>query len=143
MQNSQEVQILLVEDDVVDQQGMKRALRELRLANPLQIADNGVAALEILRTESDPLICPPFMVLLDINMPKMNGMEFLQELRADAKLKNTVVFILSTSKSSEDIGSAYDMNVAGYIVKSDLKNSLLDALTMLDHYWRIVELPRG
>ena len=143
MQNSQEVEILLVEDDVVDQQGMKRALRDLHLSNPLRIADNGVAALKILRAGGDPLVCPPFMVLLDINMPMMNGIEFLHELRADAKLKNTVVFILSTSKSPEDISLAYDLNVAGYIVKSDLKNSLMDALSMLDHYWGVVELPRS
>ena len=142
MQNSQEVNILLVEDDVVDQQGMKRALRELRFANPLKIADNGVTALELLRVENDPLVKPPFMVLLDINMPKMNGLEFLREIRADEKLKNTVGFVLSTSKSPEDIGLAYDLNVAGYIVKSDLKNSLMEALSMLEHYWRIVELPR-
>ena len=143
MRNTQEVNILLVEDDVVDQQAMRRALRELRFANPLLVADNGVTALELLRAEADPLLRPPFMVLLDINMPKMNGLEFLQELRADKKLKNTVVFILSTSNSPEDIDLAYNLNVAGYIVKSDIKNSLMEALSMLEHYWRIVELPRN
>ena len=142
MPHAKEVNILLVEDDVVDQQGIKRALRELHFANPLRIADNGVAALEVLREEEDPLLRAPFMVLLDINMPKMNGIEFLEELRADDSLNDTVVFILSTSKNPDDIDRAYKLNVAGYIVKSDVKNSFLEALSMLEHYWRIVELPR-
>tara|TARA_B110000858_G_scaffold198281_1_gene263708 strand:- start:12321 stop:12767 length:447 start_codon:yes stop_codon:yes gene_type:complete len=142
MSNTQEVNILLVEDDVVDQQGLKRALRELRLVNPLLIANNGVTALEILRSDKDALINPPYIVLLDINMPRMNGLEFLREIRADKNLRETVVFILSTSNSPDDISLAYDLNVAGYIVKSDLKNSFLEALSMLEHYWRIVELPK-
>lgn len=142
MPHSKEVNILLVEDDIVDQQGIKRALRELQFANPLRIADNGVTALEVLREEENPLLRAPYMVILDINMPKMNGLEFLAEIRADKDLRDTVVFILTTSRNPGDIEEAYRLNVAGYIVKSDLKNSFLEALSMLEHYWRIVELPR-
>ena len=80
-------------------------------------------------------------VLLDLNMPRMNGIEFLEEIREDPRLRKLVVFVLTTSKADEDKVAAYEKNVAGYIVKSDVGNDFMRVVTMLDHYWRVVELP--
>ena len=75
-------------------------------------------------------------------MPRMNGIEFLKAIRADDELKSALVFMLTTSKDEEDKARAYDQNVAGYIVKQDPANTLMQAVSMLEHYWRIVEFPQ-
>src|SRR5438874_13818725 len=101
--------ILLVEGDDVEVMKVRRAFRQNNFHYPLYIAENGVDALEILRGKKDvPLMkSPPKIVLLDLNMPKMNGIEFLRELRADPELKRTVVVVLTTSKDERDVLSAY------------------------------------
>ena len=135
------VTVLLVEDNVVDREGVRRAFARHRIANPIRDAGNGIEALEILRgTNTEPL-ARPYLILLDMNMPRMNGVEFLRHLRADEKLRDSVVFILTTSKSEEDKIAAYDLNVAGYIVKNDVGAGFMRLLELLDCYWRIVELP--
>ena len=83
----------------------------------------------------------PDLILLDINMPRMNGLEFLAEIRADKTLKDSVVFVLTTSKADEDRIAAFNHNVAGYMVKSHLEEGFISALGLMEHYWRIVELP--
>lgn len=133
------VTILLVDDDAVDVMAVKRALNKLKIANPVVHAKDGIEGLEILR--SPEAISQPFIVLLDINMPRMNGIEMLAELRQDDALANVVVFILTTSHDEEDMIAAYQHHVAGYIVKKQVGDSFLNIMTMLDHYWRIVELP--
>ena len=91
------VTLLLVEDDAVDAEAIQRAFRQQRIANPFVVVRDGVEALAALRGERGPLVPHPFLVLLDVNMPRMNGIEFLEALRADPVLSRTVVFVLTTS----------------------------------------------
>ncbi len=134
-----EVTILLVDDDDVDVMGIERALKKLKILNPIVRARDGVEGLELLR---DPqTVQRPYIVLLDINMPRMNGLEMLIELRNDPVLSNAVVFILTTSKADEDKMAAYRQHIAGYIVKSKVGDGFLRVMEMLDRYWRVVELP--
>ena len=134
--------ILLVEDDTIDVMALKRALQQRQLTNPLTVARDGVEALEILRggPEQAPL-SKPYMILLDLSLPRMNGIEFLEILRADPALQDAIVFMLTTSRADEDRSAAYRLNVAGYMVKSDLSDGLLRVVTMLESYWRVVEFP--
>ena len=136
------VNILLVEDDEVDVMAIKRAFRELKIANPITEAKDGIEAFEILRGVNGYVPIPrPLIILLDLNMPRMGGMEFLDELRKDPNLHRCVVFVMTTSADERDRVRAYDKNVAGYVLKHDLGRSFLDAIAMLQHYWRVVELP--
>lgn len=134
-----EVTIMLVDDDDVDVMGIERALKKLKIGNPLVRARDGSEALELLR---DPqAVRRPYIVLLDLNMPRMSGLEMLAELRNDPMLNSAVVFVLTTSNDDEDKVKAYQQHVAGYIVKSQVGDGFLRVLEMLDHYWRVVELP--
>lgn len=136
------VNLLLVDDDEVDVQGFKRAFAKSRIANPIVVARDGIEALEILRGENGKAKLPkPYLILLDLNMPRMNGIEFLEALRSDQALKTSVVFMITTSKAEEDKAKAYGHNVAGYIVKQDPANTFMQAVSMLEHYWKIVEFP--
>ena len=136
------VTFLLVEDDEVDVKAIKRSLDELRIANPLVVARDGREALEYLRGQNGrKKVESPFLVLLDLNMPRMNGLEFLAELRADRELNTAVVFVLTTSRDERDRLSAYEKHVAGYIVKSNVADSFAEAMKLIDHYWRVVEFP--
>jgi CheY-like chemotaxis protein len=138
----EEVHILLVEDDAVDVMAFKRAIRRCKIANPLSVARDGIEALEILR--GGPGRAPlqrPYMILLDLNLPRMNGIEFLKILRADVTLRDTPLFVLTTSKADEDRCTAYQLHVAGYIVKSNCTDSLARTVMMLEHYLRVVEFP--
>lgn len=137
-----EVTILLVEDDHIDQEAVKRAFQKLKIANPLVVAEDGKEALQYLRSDKGPSIHRPFIIILDLNLPRLNGIEFLKSLRSDQKLKDSVVFVLTTSKDEEDIVAAYQENVAGYMVKQDLAGSFMQAVSMLEHYWKIVEFPK-
>ena len=132
------VSILLVDDDDVDAMGIERALNKLRLANPFYRARDGIEGLEILR---DKAIDQPYMLLLDLNMPRMSGIEMLKELRSDPQLSGTVVFVLTTSDDDQDKVAAYNEHIAGYIVKTKLDTGFDQLLQLLDHYWRLVELP--
>lgn len=132
------VSLLVVDDDDIDATALKRALYKLKLLNPLYRAKDGVEALELLRSGAIPA---PYIILLDINMPRMNGIEFLEVLRADPELTHSVVFILTTSKSDEDILAAYREHVAGYLLKQRMDSDFLQVVGLLDHYWRVIELP--
>lgn len=137
------VNLLLVEDDAVDVQGLKRAFAKSRIANPITVARDGIEALEMLRGENGREKLPkPHLILLDLNMPRMNGIEFLETIRADEDLKCSVVFMITTSKADEDKARAYGHNVAGYIVKQDPANTFMEAVSLLEHYWKIVEFPK-
>ncbi len=142
MTPAREVSLLLVEDDHLDVINMKRALKTLNLDTPLVRAEDGVEALEILRGDHpDKRVDRPFLILLDLNLPRMNGLEFLAEIRADPSLHASVVFVLTTSKADEDVAQAYDHNVAGYVVKADASGTVSEVIKMLDRYRSIVELP--
>ena len=136
--NDKMVSILLVEDDDVDAMAMERAFSKLRVCNPLHRVFDGVHALELLKSRA---ISKPYIVLLDLNLPRMNGLEFLEQLRNDPELTQSVVFVLTTSKSDIDKIDAYSKHVAGYIVKENLSDGYTGVVDLLEHYWRIVELP--
>ncbi len=136
------VNLLLVDDDEVDVQGLKRAFAKSRIGNPITVARDGIEALEFLRGENGrPKLAKPHLILLDLNMPRMNGLEFLEAIRADEDLKRSVVFMITTSKAEEDKARAYDQHVAGYIVKQDPANTFMQAVALMEHYWKIVEFP--
>lgn len=132
------VHILLVEDDEIDAEAVQRAFRKHRIANPITVAANGLIALEILRSGKIPR---PNLILLDINMPRMNGIQFLQTIRQDENLRDLVVFVLTTSDDDRDKVATYDQNIAGYLVKSKVGDGFVNLVEMLDCYWRYVEFP--
>lgn len=137
-----EVNIFLVEDDEVDVMAVKRALKELKIANPVFRAADGIDALEILRGQNGKTKLPrPFIILLDLNMPRMGGLEFLAELRKDPDLRRSIVFVMTTSAAEEDRIRAYNRCISGYVLKHSAAHSFLDAVTMLEHYWRVIEFP--
>ena len=136
------VNLLLIDDDEVDVQGMKRAFAKSRIANPITVARDGIEALEILRGENGQAkLGKPHLILLDLNMPRMNGIEFLEAIRADEELKSALVFMVTTSKAEEDKARAYGHNVAGYIVKQDAANTFMQAVALMEHYWKVVDFP--
>ncbi|MEZ9057261.1 response regulator [Vibrio pelagius] len=133
------VSILLVEDDDIDAIGIQRSLKSFNLLNPIHRARDGLEALEVLKNDA---IARPFIVLLDLNMPRMNGMEFLSAIRSDSNLSDIVVFVLTTSQLDEEISAAYKKNIAGYIVKSSSNQDYKQLIRFLESYWNIVELPK-
>ena len=139
----QTTNILVVDDDEIDCMNVQRAFKKNGIMNPLTVAHNGVEALDLLRgtngmTAMDPL--PP-IILLDINMPKMNGLEFLKELRADPKLHHLSVFVMTTSNHEKDRFEAYNYNVAGYIIKPITFENFVTAVSILNNFWQICEQP--
>lgn len=137
-----EVTFLVVDDDEIDVELLQRAFRKLKIANPVVRATDGLDALDVLRgTGGREKLRPPYIVLLDINMPRMSGLEFLDELRQDDDLRRTIVFVLTTSDDDADIFKSYEKNISGYVVKARAGRSFEEALSMLDHYWKVVELP--
>jgi CheY-like chemotaxis protein len=133
--------ILLVDDDQVDALALTRAFRAKNIRNPIVRAKDGIEALELLRGEGRPAIPAPYIILLDLNMPRMSGIEFLEELRTDAVLGGTVVFVLTTSGTEEDRKAAYRNHVAGYVQKSAAGEDFVDMVALLEQFWKIVELP--
>jgi CheY-like chemotaxis protein len=131
--------ILLVEDDNVDVMTVRRAFEKNRVANRLFVAGNGLEALAMLRSGEMPE--ERRMVLLDLNMPRMSGLEFLRELRGDTRLHSTVVVVLTTSSDERDKVEAYNLNVAGYLVKPVTFVSFVETMAALNKYWALVELP--
>lgn len=137
--NDHMLNILLVEDDEVDVMNVKRSFQKNHITNPLVVAGNGVEALEKLRSGEVPR--GRRMVLLDLNMPKMNGIEFLRELRSDPELSATPVVVLTTSNNDRDKVEAYNLNVAGYLVKPVTFSSFCEVMVALNKYWSLVEMP--
>jgi CheY-like chemotaxis protein len=131
--------ILLVEDDAVDVMNVKRSFERNHVSNPLFVAGNGIEALRMLRDDEVPR--ERRLVLLDLNMPKMNGIEFLQELRADPDLASTPVVVLTTSNDDQDKIDAYNLNVAGYLLKPVTFTSFCERMATLNKYWTLVEMP--
>ncbi|HZG38152.1 MAG TPA: response regulator [Nodosilinea sp.] len=138
------VNVLLVEDDEVDVMNVQRAFKRNQIDNPLYIASNGLDALSMLRGDDAEAPSMPShrrLVLLDINMPKMNGLEFLQELRQDESLKSTPVVVLTTSDADQDRLEAFRLNVAGYILKPVTFATFADVMASLTQYWELCEIP--
>ncbi len=136
--------ILLVEDDEVDVMMVKRAFRKGNIRNLLYIASNGIEALAMLRSKpGQPALMPADrrIILLDLNMPKMNGLEFLQELRADLTIRQIPVVVLTTSNEERDRLQAYQLNVAGYILKPFTFDMFVSLMVTLNQYWALCEMP--
>lgn len=131
--------ILLVEDDEVDVMNVKRAFKKNNISNPLLVAHNGLEALDILR--NDAIVPRPRIVLLDLNMPKMGGIEFLKEIRKDPELASLSVFVMTTSNEDSDKVEAFNLNVAGYIIKPLSMEQFIAAVSTLNSYWTLCEFP--
>ena len=129
--------ILLVEDDRVDAMTVKRALREVNFKNPLEIVGNGEEALEFLRNPENP---HPGIILLDLNMPKMNGIEFLRIAKSDKDLRRIPVIVLTTSKEDRDRFETFNLSVAGYMLKPVDYDQFLKVMRAIKDYWAFSEL---
>jgi len=135
--------LLLVDDDEIDVMTVQRAFKKNNITNNLYIATNGIEALAMLRSNGNPPVVPPErrLILLDLNMPKMGGIEFLRELRKDPAIKAIPVIVLTTSNEDKDKVEAYNMNVAGYIVKPVTFSKFVEAVATLNKYWTLSEMP--
>jgi len=140
--NVKPVNIVLVEDDDGDAKAVRRAFQKAKIANPFVRAVDGLDALDILKgANGKEKVAAPYLLLVDLNMPRMGGIQLIRTLRADEQLRQSIAFILTTSSSDEDKEAAYDLNVAGYIVKATAGQDFLTLADLVDCYWRIVELP--
>ncbi|MBI1367999.1 MAG: response regulator [Planctomycetes bacterium] len=139
---NESVNILVVDDDEVDVMAVRRAFVKAGIRNPVKVAGDGLEALSILRSQ-DPheTIHRPYLILLDLNMPRMDGVEFLKHLRADPKHRGAVVFVLTSSKDEQHKRQAYQYHVAGYVIKSNLSDDFVKLASLLEQYARLVELP--
>jgi CheY-like chemotaxis protein len=132
--------VLLGEDDTVDAMTVRRAFRDLQMTNPLVHAVNGEEALARLQEETGDKPC---LILLDLNMPRMNGIEFLEIIKADAELKKIPVVVLTTSSEERDIAESFRLNVAGYITKPVDYRNFVDAVRTIDLYWTLSRTSSG
>ncbi len=130
--------ILLVEDDEVDVMNLRRAFKKGNITNPLYVAGNGLEALDMLRGELPSL---RRLVLLDLNMPRMNGIDFLRALRADPELSPTPVVVLTTSDDERDKVEAYNLHVAGYLLKPVTFANFCETMVSLNKYRSLVQMP--
>lgn len=130
--------ILLIEDDPVDQMLFRRALNGIKIRNRLLVADNGEEALELLKSAGNERPC---LILLDLNMPKMNGIEFLRALKDDRSLKTIPAVVLTTSKEDKDIREAFGLGIAGYMVKPVDYSKFIEVVRTIYSYWVLSEMP--
>ena len=130
--------ILLVEDDRVDVMTVNRALKEIKVTNPVVNLENGEEALKYLR---DPEKVKPCIILLDLNMPIMNGIEFLEVVKHDAGLRRIPVVVLTTSGEQQDKVNSFDLGVAGYMAKPVDYRQFVEVMRTIDAYWTISEVP--
>lgn len=128
--------ILLVEDDIVDQMTVKRAMKDIKITNPLKITNNGEDALEYLRNEEYEL---PGIILLDLNMPKLNGVEFLKIAKKEVRIKRIPVVVLTTSKEEQDRINTFDLGVAGYMIKPVDYLQFVEVIKTINIYWTLSE----
>lgn len=148
MANPKPITILMADDDPDDRQLTREAFEEARLANDLRFVEDGVELLDYLHRRgkyADPATSPrPGLILLDLNMPRKDGREALQDLKQDPRFRAIRVIILTTSKAEEDILRTYNLSAASYITKPVTFESLVDVVKTLGKYWlEIVELPEN
>jgi CheY-like chemotaxis protein len=136
---AQALNIFLIEDDELDVMNVQRAFRNSDKVSSIHVAGDGVDALEMLRQRDIPL--GRLVVLLDVNMPRMNGIELLRELRADPELRFLPVVMLTTSNDERDKIDAYALNVAGYILKPVTFERFVECMKVIKLYWTMVEFP--
>lgn len=144
--NERSITILIADDDADDRMMAQEALDECRLLNPVRFVEDGVELLDYLRRRgryAESGSAPrPGLILLDLNMPKMDGREALREIKADPALRRIPVVVMTTSKAEEDIYRTYDLGVSSYVAKPMTFEGLVDVMKAMGHYWlEIVELP--
>lgn len=139
MADERALTIMLVDDDEVDVMTVKRAFTKANITNKVYVATNGVEALEMLRSDQVPT--SRRLVLLDLNMPRMNGIEFLREVRKDPVLANLTVVVLTTSNEDRDRVEAFQLNVAGYLLKPVTFSDFAEVMATLNKYWTLMEFP--
>lgn len=132
------INLLLIEDDDIDASSFIRAMKFHGLANKVSRAYDCEEGLYMLKNNE---IKDPYIILLDLNTPRMNGLEFLKYLRADPNLSHSVVFVLTTSKSEQDIVSAYRAHISGYLVKQFMDTDMSKVVDFLQHFWHTAEIP--
>jgi CheY-like chemotaxis protein len=130
--------ILLVEDDRVDVISVKRAFKDLKISNPLEIVSDGEEGLEFLTNPDNQAPC---LILLDINMPRMNGIEFLKVVKSNESLRRIPVIVLTTSKGDRELVDSFDYGVAGYMVKPANYLQFMEVMKAINLYWTISEIP--
>ena len=142
------ITILMADDDAEDRQLTKDAFEENRLSNDLRFVENGEELLDYLNRRgkfSDPKTSPrPGLILLDLNMPRMDGREALRAMKADPRFKSIRVVVMTTSQADEDIAQTYSLSASSYIMKPVTFEGLLDVVRVLGRYWlEIVQLPEN
>jgi Response regulators consisting of a CheY-like receiver domain and a winged-helix DNA-binding domain len=130
--------ILLLEDDVVDHILVKRAFRDLNITNQLEIFPDGEAAILHLR---DNRVGRPCIIILDLNMPRLSGIEFLKIIKEDEELRLIPVIVLTTSREEQDKAECFRLGVAGYMIKPVEYKEFIDLIDALSTYWTLSELP--
>ena len=130
--------LLLVEDDQIDARAVKRALEDLNMADSMVHMTNGVEALEYLRSGVNEL---PSLILLDLNMPKMSGIEFLKEIKNDPRLRRIPIVVLTTSQEDRDVMGTFEHSVAGYMVKPLDYQRFVKTVNTITDYWALSVLP--
>lgn len=136
------MQILLVDDDDVAVESVIRSMKKFEVTFPIVPAEDGQVALDILRgTHPTRKLEGPYLVLLDLNMPNLNGFEFLEAVRQDPKLNRIIIFVLTTSGSDADKIKAYNENIAGYMVKNMVGPQFSRLFTLLNNYAETVAMP--
>ena len=131
--------ILLVDDDEIDVMTVRRAFSKANITNKLFVATDGIEALKLLRSESIP--ATRRLILLDLNMPRMSGIEVLREIRGDPALHALTVIVLTTSNEDRDRVEAYRLNVAGYLLKPVTFQAFAEVMATLNKYWTLMEMP--
>lgn len=144
VENSQPFDILLVEDEPADAHLVRSALKESKVLCNMHLVQDGVEALEFLRRDGTYANAPqPDLILIDLNMPRMNGREFLAAVKADEELKTIPVVVLTTSDVERDVVASYKLGAAGYITKPVDMDQFVDAIRQLDNYWFVLaRLPK-
>jgi len=137
MSNHESRYILLVEDDEVDRMTVKRAIKKLKIPNDLVTAENGEEALDLLHSSKEL----PWFILMDINMPRMNGLELLKMMKSDERLKIIPIIMLTTSAQDEDRYESFQNSVAGYVIKPVEFQDFMDAIDRIHKYWIMVDSP--
>ena len=142
MRFGEHVRILHVDDDAVDVASLQRVLRRIGIRNRVIVAADGEEALDFL--QNDPTVdADSLIAMVDLNMPRMSGHEFLERVRATPHLRSLVVYVLTSSDQENDIAVAHRYNVAGYIVKPSAGDELFDVVQRLHQLWLVSEFASG
>jgi CheY-like chemotaxis protein len=137
--HSEQVTLFVVEDDDIDYMTIKRSFNSMKIGNPIVRAQDGKEAFDMMINKE---IQTPFIMLLDLQMPRVSGIELLTKIRQTPNIKDTVIFVLTSSADEKDIVSSYQHNVAGYFVKDEVGKEFLEILYLLNGYWKIVHIPK-